>query len=206
MDRVVACAGPDSAAMAHYKTIDTSPRFLAVDLEAQLLPGPSSMRCITCSSTTSTCRPSMRALAMCLLATMRDDFSTTSLGETGGDTVTCPQIMEPKYGEENKMRFVIAMTALCLLVGAKAGAQDTVDQVAALDKKCEAARQAKLMPIRARKIEQCVREGNRSRASCEIFYSTYGNSSRVVRGRFYDLPQCVTARKALDRMNNSQNF
>ena len=25
--------------MAHYKTIDTSPRFLAVDLERQLLPG-----------------------------------------------------------------------------------------------------------------------------------------------------------------------
>ena len=110
------------------------------------------------------------------------------------------------------MRFIIAMTALCLLVSAEAGAQGTVDQVAALDKKCEAARQAKLAPIRARKVDQCVRHGGRPHAaSCETFYSTYGNNSNhangsVVRGRFYDLPQCVAAKKALGRMNNSQNF
>lgn len=109
------------------------------------------------------------------------------------------------------MRFIIVMTTLCWLVAAQAVAQETVDQVAALDKKCEAARQVKLMPLRAQKIEQCVHTGRRSRSDCKIFYSTYGNNSNhangsVIRGRFYDLPQCVAAKKALHRMNNSQNF
>ena len=106
---------------------------------------------------------------------------------------------------------IIAITALCWLGGAAAGTHDTAERVAALDKKCEAARQARLAPIRARKIEQCIRGGERPGESCEIFYSTYGNNSNhangsVVRGRFYDLPACVAAKKALDRTNNSQNF
>ena len=108
------------------------------------------------------------------------------------------------------MRFVIAVTILCLLAG-EASAQEAVDRVAALDKQCEAARQDKLKPIRAQKIEQCVANGNRSRDSCEIFYSTYGNNSNhangsVIRGQFYNLPECVTARKALRGMQNKQNF
>lgn len=41
--------------MARYKAIDTSPRFLAVDLEKQLLPGSFlNMLCITCSTMNST--------------------------------------------------------------------------------------------------------------------------------------------------------
>ncbi len=46
--------------MARYKAIDTSPRFLAIDLERQLLPGTFEHAIHT---TRSTCRRWMRAIA-----------------------------------------------------------------------------------------------------------------------------------------------
>lgn len=36
--------------MARYKPVDTQPKFVAIDLAAQLLPVPSSMPCTTYSS------------------------------------------------------------------------------------------------------------------------------------------------------------
>lgn len=99
---------------------------------------------------------------------------------------------------------------LALLSGsASAAVPSTIEQVHALDRQCEGARTAKLNPIRARKVEQCVAGGKRSRAHCATFFSTYGNNSGrvhggVVRGLFYDLPQCVAAKKALTQMQAAQ--
>ena len=107
------------------------------------------------------------------------------------------------------MRALLIAAGLVLLVGSgSAAARPTIAQVHALDRQCEAARTAKLKPIRARKVRQCVARG-RSRSHCATFYSTYGNnSSRVhggmVRGSFYELPQCVAARKALTQMQAAQ--
>lgn len=100
------------------------------------------------------------------------------------------------------MRALLIAAGLVLLAGsAPAFARPTMAEVHALDRRCEAARVAKLKPIRARKVRQCVAKG-RSRSHCVTFYSTYGNNSRmvrggVIRGLYYNLPQCVAARKAL---------
>lgn len=100
------------------------------------------------------------------------------------------------------MRALVIAAGLILLAGSgPAAARPTMAEVHALDRRCEAARAAKLKPIRARKVRQCVAEG-RSRSHCVTFYSTYGNDSRmvhggIIRGSFYNLPQCVAARKAL---------
>jgi hypothetical protein len=50
--------------MARYKDIDTSPRFLAVDLERQLLPGTFEYALNIWWIADSTCRVSMLAIAM----------------------------------------------------------------------------------------------------------------------------------------------
>lgn len=104
------------------------------------------------------------------------------------------------------MRTCLMVLGLVLLMRSTSAAESiTIEQVHALDQKCEAARVAKLTPIRARKVDRCVTKGSRSREQCATFFSTYGdNSSRVsggvVRGQFYNLPQCVAATKALRRM------
>lgn len=103
------------------------------------------------------------------------------------------------------MRALLIAAGLVLLASSgPAAARPTMAQVHALDRRCEAARAAKLKPIRARKVRQCV-AGGRSRSHCATFYSTYGNNSRMVhgglvRGSFYDLPQCVAARTALQQV------
>lgn len=100
--------------------------------------------------------------------------------------------------------------ALTLSCTAGAFAQDT-DRLAAANARCEAARQKMLQPIRARKIAQCKQRADRPTAGCETFYSTYGNNSNnangaVVRGRFYNLPACVAARRLGLASGNDQNF
>ena len=112
------------------------------------------------------------------------------------------------------MRALLIATGWALLLGTasaptSAAESITIEQVHALDQQCEAARTARLEPIRARKVEQCVAQEKSSREECATFFSTYGNNSSrvrggVVRGQFYDLPQCVTAKKALRRMQAAQ--
>ena len=103
------------------------------------------------------------------------------------------------------------LIGLTLAWSSLAFGQDAVDRADAANARCEAAREQKLAPLRAQKIAQCKRSGNPPTAGCETFYSTYGNNSNhangsVVRGRFYDLPACVAARKAGRRLRDDQNF
>lgn len=108
------------------------------------------------------------------------------------------------------MRTFLSGMGLVLLIGSASAADPiSIDQVHALDQQCEAARTAKLEPIRARKVEQCAARGKRSRDECATFFSTYGNNSSrvrggVVRGQFYDLPQCIAAKQALRKMQTAQ--
>jgi hypothetical protein len=98
-----------------------------------------------------------------------------------------------------------------LLFPLAADALDAVDRTAAADARCEAAREKKLQPIRARKIAACMRQAHPPTAGCETFYSTYGNNSNhangsVVQGLFYDIPACVEARRTSERLLQRQNF
>ncbi len=55
------------------------------------------------------------------------------------------------------MRACLAVLGLVLLIGSASAAEPiTIEQVHALDQKCEAARVAKLTPIRSRKVDRCV--------------------------------------------------
>jgi hypothetical protein len=70
-----------------------------------------------------------------------------------------------------------------------------------LDRVCEAAREKKLAPLRAERIERCVRDERRPRADCETEYAHWGDTRTTAGGRaraglYYDLPECVEAFKA----------
>jgi hypothetical protein len=73
--------------------------------------------------------------------------------------------------------------------------------VAALEAKCEAEREAKIQPLRDVEIAKCKADQNNDSGYCERFWKDYGNSMRGVNGgtiprMFSDLPICVAAFKA----------
>ena len=70
--------------------------------------------------------------------------------------------------------------------------------LAELDRRCEAAREGMIAPLRAAEIRKCMETGTGDRAWCEAFWADYGASSRTpsgdfVPGMFYDLTECVEA-------------
>ena len=108
------------------------------------------------------------------------------------------------------LAFLLLIASASVVPPALAANPPTIDDVHALDAKCEAARTAQLEPLRAQKTAQCVARGQRSEDDCRTYYSTYGdNSSRArggtVRGQFYDLSECRAARRALNQMQAAQN-
>jgi hypothetical protein len=103
-----------------------------------------------------------------------------------------------------------ALVLATMLSAPVAHAQDAVARVDAANARCEAARAARLAPLRARKIAVCKRSARPPTAGCETFYSTWGDNSNhangsVVRGLFYDLPACVDARRISDRALHRQD-
>ena len=97
--------------------------------------------------------------------------------------------------------FAVGLLALV----APAGAQSDADlkRLDELDRQCEQAREAKLAPMRAERIERCVRDEKRPRDECTAELSTWGNTQSVRggsrTGMFYDLPECVAAFEARQR-------
>jgi hypothetical protein len=78
---------------------------------------------------------------------------------------------------------------------------DQASDVAALEAKCEAEREAKIKPLRDAEIAKCKADQNNDPAYCERFWKDYGNSVRTINGgtvprMFSDLPICVAAFKA----------
>jgi hypothetical protein len=78
----------------------------------------------------------------------------------------------------------------------RSGGVAETDQ-AQLDAACEAARESRLAPERARYIEECVaRKQKPDRAACEKFYADYGAQSGARAPLYYDLPACRRAFEA----------
>jgi hypothetical protein len=93
---------------------------------------------------------------------------------------------------------------LCLVVGViayaiPAAASDAAEDNRAaeqqrLDAACEAAREQKLEPERARFVLECVQQQMKSTLEeCERFYGDYGARTGNRAPLYYDLPECVAA-------------
>ena len=61
-----------------------------------------------------------------------------------------------------------------------------------LDDACQAAREARLIPLREQYARECVEKG-REPGYCKRFYSTYGDATPTMPPMFLDLPECVRA-------------
>lgn len=94
------------------------------------------------------------------------------------------------------MKNLLAPVFVAALVYPVAGMSADSDRQATqktLDAECEAVRERKLAPERARFIEDCVARKRSDRAACERFYSDYGAQSGNRAPLHYDLPACVKA-------------
>jgi len=92
-----------------------------------------------------------------------------------------------------------------MLEGAKcpSGRQQDWSRMSAaqLEALCEQEREKRLKPERERLIRQCIGKMGRDEEDCRNFYADYGDAVRIdpahVRpALYYDLPECVAARKA----------
>ena len=93
------------------------------------------------------------------------------------------------------------LVLLVVSIGVFAQDESELKRYAELDRQCEAAREKKLAPLRAQKIEACVRDQRRSRADCEGDLADFGNTHSkagggAIGGILYDLPECVAATRA----------
>jgi hypothetical protein len=100
----------------------------------------------------------------------------------------------------NRRRLAIAAT-LVVWGNPAAVFADQASDVAALEARCEAEREAKIKPLRDAEIAKCKTDQNNDPAYCERFWRDYGNSVRTAHGgtvprMFGDLPTCVAAFKA----------
>ena len=94
-----------------------------------------------------------------------------------------------------------AIMAILLVWGNAAVFADQASDVAALEAKCEAEREAKIKPLRDAEIAKCKADQNNDPGYCERFWKDYGNAMRGANGgtiprMFGDLPTCVAAFKA----------
>jgi len=96
---------------------------------------------------------------------------------------------------QNTTSLVRVLAALLFVAGPAVAADSAWDaEQARMDAACEAAREAKLAPMRAQYVEECVQKEQRpDRASCERFYANFGSRSGNNPALFYDLPECVAA-------------
>jgi hypothetical protein len=93
-----------------------------------------------------------------------------------------------------------------------AAADPDEEQLRRMDQKCEEARAAKLAPAReelARKCEQEERYLGDKKRDCALEVSTYGDTfsgarGAAIRGKYYDLPECVAATEAWKKWEASR--
>jgi len=79
--------------------------------------------------------------------------------------------------------------------------------LAQLDQRCEAAREAKIAPLREAEIEKCKAQPRNDPAFCERHNADFGEGGRNVNGTvrprmFDDLPECVEALQERNRRPN----
>ena len=104
-------------------------------------------------------------------------------------------------------RFFFIATAIGMaIIAVPAGSsdQESFDPEEAsleeLDRRCEAAREEKIAPLREAEIARCKADKRNDPAYCERFWADYGESRRTPDGNFiprmfHDLPECVTAER-----------
>ena len=87
------------------------------------------------------------------------------------------------------------------------GAEPSLDE---LRQRCDAAREAKLAPLREEAIQECVSRprSTRTRAECEEFYRDFGQGGGTVGGgfrapMFIDVPECQEYFAEQDRQNQA---
>jgi hypothetical protein len=103
------------------------------------------------------------------------------------------------------MKPAVPLIVLALLAGPAFAQTDTeMKQLDELDRMCEAAREKRLAPLRAERIERCMTLEKRSRDECTSEYANWGNTRPTALGRarpglFYDLPECRAAFEARQR-------
>ena len=88
-----------------------------------------------------------------------------------------------------------------LIIHPATGIADKTSDVVALEAKCEAAREAKIKPLRDAEIAKCKANKNNDPGYCERFWKDYGDTTRGAYGgtiprMFGDLPICIAAFKA----------
>ena len=93
---------------------------------------------------------------------------------------------------------------LILLAGMASGAasatdQSNADQQAELDRRCEAARDVKLAPIRADIYTECLEKKQGDEPYCRRYADGYNGSRIGGSPRFYELPECEAAFKFRNR-------
>lgn len=93
---------------------------------------------------------------------------------------------------------------------ASAGALAAEPSLEQLRQRCEAAREAKLAPLREQAIQDCVSRprSTRNRAQCEEFYRDFGQGGGTVGGgfrapMFIDVPECQEYFAEQDRQNSA---
>ncbi|MET0659225.1 MAG: hypothetical protein ABW110_13825 [Steroidobacteraceae bacterium] len=107
------------------------------------------------------------------------------------------------------MRIRCFSVVLCIALSSSPGAifaADAESEVAALEAQCEAAREAKLKPLRDAEIDKCKNEQGKDPGYCERYWSDYGNAVKLPNGNyrprlFDDLPECVRAFEARKKLN-----
>ena len=98
---------------------------------------------------------------------------------------------------------------LILASGAALGGDASLE---ALRQRCEAAREARLAPLREQAIDECVSRprSTRTRAQCEEFYRDFGQGGGTVGGgfrapMFIDVPECQAYFAEQDRQNQASS-
>lgn len=94
--------------------------------------------------------------------------------------------------------FTGVIVMLMMVAGAQAS-HLSEKTVAAMEKKCEQQRQAKLAPQRVVLVERCMSEQGLSQSACEKKHANYGenvNSGVRKMAKYNDLPACQEAYKA----------
>lgn len=76
--------------------------------------------------------------------------------------------------------------------------------LAALDQRCEVAREKEIAPLREAEIKQCKQDKRNDPNFCDTFYADYGDAARMPSGvmrprMFDDLPECVEAMNERNR-------
>jgi hypothetical protein len=101
--------------------------------------------------------------------------------------------------------FSLAFVAALLAIGAgSAGATHlSRDQVKKLVERCEAAREARIKPLRDREIQECERTAAAQRIrkeNCAEYFKDFGESHKTGRGvvprMFHDIPECQASEEA----------